>query len=388
MMWDNLNEQELLSLIEDELSPQEVAALRRRLAQRPDLLALLDQLVEDRLALLAAPDPQVPEDVLARLEPILARPMLMSQPPGRLRRARQRQRRRRQSTHFAAALVLVLAAGGGVWVVLQSLVPSQISDPLALPQRQTQPAPPLATTPPPVPLTSSPAQPAPNALATAPREPKRSTAANNDGPTRVEFALLIVADSSETAEEAMVRVAHGVSEDVAVVRNFSESEFFSMLEQQQLTSGMVRSSQPDRTARMGIGDNDVEIEWAMSDPIRVTGAPDVERKGPVGRQLTGEEGAAPSYTEQLELSNLGASHTIAIRASQLGTFLAELDEAMGGQTALDMLSPNIAPTVTIEGQVRWVVNARLVRESMRVLDSGGDGIILLPVVIREKPSNP
>ncbi|MHC5008663.1 MAG: anti-sigma factor family protein, partial [Planctomycetota bacterium] len=87
-MTQRFDEAELLALIEDTLDPTDAQRLRQRLASEPEAVALIDRMREDRELLRSIPEPEVPGGLLAELEPILARPMLMPDLPARRRRRR------------------------------------------------------------------------------------------------------------------------------------------------------------------------------------------------------------------------------------------------------------------------------------------------------------
>lgn len=125
---DRFDEQLLLALIEDELSPEDADELRRRLEARPDLRAELDAMRSDRLMLRSEPEPAMPGDFLEQVEGRLARPMLLDPAggdharrrgigtPGRFRRRHQPRRGWRIAARLtlAASLLLLVAGGAGL----------------------------------------------------------------------------------------------------------------------------------------------------------------------------------------------------------------------------------------------------------------------------------
>ena len=76
-MLDHHDELELLALIEGDLDARQAAALRKRLANEPRAQAMIERMREDRAVLRAMGSPELPADFVARLEPLLARPMLI-----------------------------------------------------------------------------------------------------------------------------------------------------------------------------------------------------------------------------------------------------------------------------------------------------------------------
>ena len=110
---DQFEEAQLLALIEAQLDHATAQQLRKRLEAHSGAGELIERLQADRELLRSEPEPALDVDLVAELEPLMARPILMG-PPGEFRRRRTRRRR----------WVLPLAAGlgvafvGGLWVVL------------------------------------------------------------------------------------------------------------------------------------------------------------------------------------------------------------------------------------------------------------------------------
>ena len=104
-MFEGFDEADLLALVEDELDPKREARLRRRLADHPEALAVIERLRGDRDVLRTSPEPDLPTDLLTELEPMMARPMLMPEPTD----WRRRYRRRRPRGRYAAAAAIGLA---------------------------------------------------------------------------------------------------------------------------------------------------------------------------------------------------------------------------------------------------------------------------------------
>ena len=132
MKFDSYDEHELLALIEDELDPERTRALRQRLAREPAALAAVDRMRSDRRRLRTLEAPAPPADLLADLEPLMARPMLVEMRPSALRRARARRERRlrvMQAALVAAAAVALLVGGWvGVSGLLRSVQERQLAD--------------------------------------------------------------------------------------------------------------------------------------------------------------------------------------------------------------------------------------------------------------------
>ena len=118
-MLDKFDEADLLAFIEDELHPDRAAQVHRRLAGDPKMLAFVERLQDDRQLLQSMDEPVVPADLMAELEPMMARPMLMPE-PGEWRR---RYRKRRPWKRYAAvAAVVALTLLAGVWATTSGLI--------------------------------------------------------------------------------------------------------------------------------------------------------------------------------------------------------------------------------------------------------------------------
>ena len=89
-MFESFDESDLLAYVEDELPPEKTDTLRMLLAAHPRALAVIEAMRHDRAILGTDPEPAVPDDLLAELEPMMARPMLMADPQDWRRRYRPR----------------------------------------------------------------------------------------------------------------------------------------------------------------------------------------------------------------------------------------------------------------------------------------------------------
>lgn len=86
-----------------------------RLANQPELLLKLELMAKDRASLQSLEEPFLAEDLVASLEPVLARPMLMGHESGQYRRV-LRQRTRWPQMAIAAGLVLLVGIGSIAWL--------------------------------------------------------------------------------------------------------------------------------------------------------------------------------------------------------------------------------------------------------------------------------
>jgi len=115
-MREVLNEIDLLEFIEDELSPAQAAAVREQLSLHPQVLARLEQMKQDRAILAAEPEPMLAADLVAELEPLLAKPMLLGASPLKqvrpgVYRARHRRSFARRWRPLAMAAGLIMTMG-------------------------------------------------------------------------------------------------------------------------------------------------------------------------------------------------------------------------------------------------------------------------------------
>lgn len=114
MTTNNFDTQELLAFVEDTLSRRERERVRAKLASQPALLSKLERMAADRTALRSLEEPVLAEDLVATLEPVLARPMLMGQDAGQFRRI-VRQRAVWPKVAIAAGFLLLAGVGAVAW---------------------------------------------------------------------------------------------------------------------------------------------------------------------------------------------------------------------------------------------------------------------------------
>ena len=250
-MPQRFDEAELLALIEDQLDPRDAQCLRRRLASEPEVMALIDRMRQDRALLRSIPEPEVPGGLLAELEPILARPMLMPDLPVR--------RRRRRPLWSAVAAAVVLVSLGGFWAVLISNVGPKGSSPVEVAGAAGEPV----QEPPPGP---SPVEP-PSALAKASRGPwppsgsvihhhaplidvpgraivaaQRGAIASAARPGKpalvaADFMLVVRVHDEAEARQTLQRIVSDLGAETALVRNFTYGEADDIEALRRLTGG-------------------------------------------------------------------------------------------------------------------------------------------------------
>lgn len=385
-MIDRHDEHELLALVEGELSPQQETRLRARLATSdPQALLVLDRMRADRDALRRTPELALPEDFLAEVEPVLARPMLIPPPDEVRRRHRRRQAgRRRRAPILLAAAALAVVVGAAIWATAfllgrladtgtGSVVP-RADQPLA--HRDTPTTAPAVVAPNP-----RATQPAPEMRAERPAEarpPPRSpigptspAAAPPSAPVVASIALVIEAGDPDEAERLLQAMLAGIDPTTtALVRNLDQAEADAITDQwhQARARGGTRGVEPP-VAEAGNG----PAPRRAPDP-GLRPAP-IDRSILRSRQLAGPAELAPSYEQQLAFSGQGATHTIAVPADKLAALLESL--ARDGRATTLRLLDRAAPA-----DASWGAYADVRRAAAELLERARGGVILLPVEVR------
>jgi hypothetical protein len=413
-MLDGFDQLELLSLIEGELSPEDVQVLRDQLAARPDALAVIDQMIGDRAAMQSLPNPELPRNFLENLEPLIARPMLMGTTPGSYRRRHHRFRRTRRLRRALVAACLTMMIGGASWIIVRSVTnpASPQNDRLAA-NDGAQPdaaTPPVPTNDTPTMLAGNTARPdtrdaagifhAPPAqgeretlVAALMADPAGRTRAgqprNDDAPVVAPFALVLTAKADDLAAlESQLAVALTSNRlRVTAVRNFSFEEAVALADasfrvhesrsngEQPLTASTDRSSSSRTWQSSDLAQRLQSLrreQPAASDPADMD---------PV---LVGDDDQAPSLSTQLEFSRRGAALTISIPVMELETVLAEIAQWPGLASYLAMLPPREPGELVTSTPVSDAfVDLAAVRQAMQDLPRDGHGRILLPVVLKD-----
>jgi len=401
-MPQRFDEAELLALIEDKLDPEDAQRLSRRLASEPGAVALIERMREDRALLCSIPEPEVPGGLLAELEPILARPMLMPDLPAR--------RRGRRPLWSAVAAAVVLLSLGGFWAVLVSNVGPVAPSPVEVADAVGG----LAQEPPPGP---GPIGPSP-ALAEAFQGPwppsgsvihhhaplvgvsGRTLVASGRGgadsapstgePALVaaDFMLVVRANDEAEAQQMLQRIVSDLGTETALVRNFTYAEADDIEALRRLADG----ARPPDT----VDPADTVAEAVGEMPSRRQG-----RRGTAGRPrprprpqdlletrftrselLVGSSELAPSFARQLDFSERGAVYTLSVPAARLMQVLARLQLDEEQQTSLRVDAGSGDDDTTDE--LRWLRDWPLAKQAAATLDTHGrDAIILLPVVVEE-----
>ncbi len=399
---DQFDETDLLALIEDKLEPEQAAAIRRRLAGVPQTLALVERLREDRMLLRTMDEPQVPGDLLAELEPMLARPMLMADSGDWRRRYRQRMPWKR---YVAAAAVLIIVVLAGLWATTSGVIGFgrgsdsprvRHDDAVALPSSATS-AERLATLPldddqwPPSDAVIHHFLPVPavgvKTLAAADPSSGHGDRADSARLTATRFVLVINAPDQDDVEQTLRRVLQELEGEAALVRNFSYPEAQQLARQLRLD----RDRGVDRDLAEAFDDF---AGIAMSGADRLTTDEGLlRRRKAAGRfartlersevavtvsgLLVGRRSLAPTYEQQLEFAEGGARYTISVPVDHLNDVLARLQLTEGQTTSLQVWRDGGA--VGDSGVNRWLNDyPRILRDAALL-----EGTVMLPVVVDE-----
>jgi hypothetical protein len=397
-MYERFDETELLALIEDDLDPQEARRLRRRLASHPEVLARIERMREDRMLLRTVPEPRLPEGLLAELEPILARPMLMPDAPSR--------RRSRRPVLRAVAAAVALIAFAGVWATIIGVVTStsKQENPIELARSGPAdagavglPAPETATAvanddswPPQGSVVHHYAPVAAGAGDTrVARERSRPVGGRPGGPALVaaDFMLVVKARDDAEAEGVLRRVLSELAGESALVRNFTYEEAQALGESIELAEGARRGDAADTDTPVA------DVSGEAAGPRRRTDrdAPGPPRPRAQDRPETrlsrsavivGPRILAPSFERQLDFSERGAAYTLSVPADRLMQVLAQLQLREQRQTGLRVEVDPAADEAPDE--LLWLRQWPMVRRAAEALSREGDGaVVLLPVVVEE-----
>ncbi|MHC4101470.1 MAG: anti-sigma factor family protein [Planctomycetota bacterium] len=397
-MPQRFDEAELLALIEDELDAADAERLRQRLVSEPEALALIERMREDRARLRATPEPEVPGGLLAELEPILARPMLMLETPAR---------RRRRPVVSAVAAGVALATLGGFWAVLVSNLEPAAPEPVELVEAQRSPAPAprtgLEAVRQPAPATDETWPPAGTvihhrgplvavsgrpAVAREPVQAARTARGGEPSLVAADFMLVVRAGDATEAEQTLQRIVSDLGAETALVRNFTYREADELEEARRLAEG-ARSADPAEADDMvadALGETPARRQADRSAPGRTRPRPrpqDLpESRYSTSELLVGSKEFAPSFERQLDFSQRGAAYTLSVPAARLMQVLSRLQLDAPHQTALCIEAGGVDAETTDE--LRWLRDWPMAKQAADALDTHGrDAVILLPVVVEE-----
>ncbi len=382
MAYGSFSESDLLALIEEELDPKTAEALRQRLAQEPEVQALVERICADRAQLRSAGEPPLPEDLLSEIEPMLARPMLMPETDWR----RRNRRGRRAAPALVAAALLAVGIFAGIWAVggrvLRVPAPAQAPAPAAAVEAaRTQPAQPAAKAPqqPVVVADASTGSRAPAPPVLAPRAETRA------GLVPAGFVLVVAGGEAGAVEASIEAALAGIGPRTALVRNFTYDEA-DRLQGELIAEGSGARRRHDSSApTAGTSPPPPRVEIPArqrrdSGRPAAGSPPSGESAAPRSEILHGPRDLAPSYEQQLEHSQWGAAYTISIPAGRLNDLLALLNVEQGRRTELRL--PRGAAAEDAPDPLTWVRDYAEIQQTVaRLRAADQDALILLPVVV-------
>jgi hypothetical protein len=401
-MTQRFDEAELLALIEDTLDPTDAQRLRQRLASEPEAVALIDRMREDRELLRSIPEPEVPGGLLAELEPILARPMLMPDLPAR--------RRRRRPLLSAVAAAVVLLSVGGFWAVLISTVgpvapsPVEVAGAVSGPVQEAAPGPSSIDPSPalakgsqgPWPPSGSvihhhaPLVGVPGRTSVADGRDVADSAPRTGEPALVaaDFMLVVRAHDETEAQQTLQRIVSDLGTETALVRNFTYGEADEIEALRRMAEGArpADAVDPADTVAGAVGETPSRRRDQRGNAGRPPPRPRpqamLETRFTRSELLVGSRELAPSFARQLDFSERGAVYTLSVPAARLMQVLARLQLDEKQQTSLRVDAGSGDDDTTDE--LRWLRDWPLAKQAAAALETHGrDAVILLPVVVEQ-----
>lgn len=431
-MLKRYDQTEMLGLIEGDLDARSVLALQTRLARDPQARAMLEMMVRDRAALRAVPEPALPQDFLADLEPMLTRPMLIEPvanlsalEPAEFRRRYRRQMRGPRRWPLVAAAGLLLALLGGSWAIIASLLQHSggAEDRLAI-NAQDRSSASKNTSPStahdadavdvPGPGIVHHARPQllgnpPSAVASAntsglgPAEQRASNEATGDTSViAADFAVVVQAKDAAAIEPAVSGAVASLGEQAALVRNFSYAEAQRLAEDYRVAhadpSRGGESQAPTVAAATSGAVKKIDLSrselYQLAQRVRehlrsrTAASPPAVAGDTVGNAtLTGSSSLAPTLEQQLDFSSRGAAYTLAVPASQLAATIERLSLAGGATSTAVRMLPSLetsdrAGSSPTSPTLVWLSEVQELRRAMAQLSHAGDHtIVLVPVMV-------
>lgn len=406
-MLDQIDESDLLSLIEGDLTAEKADALWESLQTEPHAYQVVKAMCEDRKLLRSLEEPVLPKGILEGLEPQLARPMLMA-PTNADLGYKVRQTKRRYMAPIAAGIGIVLVTG--VWAAFSGLFSSSNNLPVdtftsttgdnsaAVSDDNWQTQSKLAheeSAPLVIPAGSTIHHYGPIDLATA--ESVGETATTNNSSSQIvaaDFALALTLNDETDIESILQTVLQDISTQTALVRNFSFAEARRLADDWALASAKRRNVTESeiRTASIGgpfnsqirskVAREFQTLAFRAKDQLKTQVKKQIDPKS-VSKQLSGPKRLAPSFEQQLTYSMHGATYTIVMPASKLNEILAKLQSDPAQSTTLKMLTldknrESEAPKINLPALTDYTL-AR--KEADRLTNTGADTIILLPIIV-------
>jgi hypothetical protein len=355
-MFGQYDASDLLAYIEDRLAPEEVDRIRRAFSATPGALETIERMKADRAVLRGLPMPSLEDDLVAALEPALARPMLLE--PISFDDARERARasgtyrlsRRapaRWPRYLVAAGLMIVATGASLHFLLP-LVPGGASQGFDGRLAQAEPTDEELN-----------ATREADALARGDihhwRLPDDSTVAArgrvapalDHGEESHRLAGIVLPSGVESMESPSMLVvqrlrlqdlldalatAVSAHESAALVRNFS------LAEAEAYWSDLVASSDlpVERRERVFAALRAHQAAGAALDRADRQVIDGLVKRSPraLGEHLAGDQSAAAAPEQQLRFAEHGAAHSLTVPASLLPSLLESLESAFGRAVAL------------------------------------------------------
>lgn len=420
-MLDQHDESELLALIEGELDDRQAAALRKRLSNEPRALAMIERMREDRAVLRVMGSPELPEDFVARLEPLLARPMLTEpieeanavhySKPGEFRRQQRRGQVRMRWGRLAAAAVLFLGLLVGTWAAVNGWTGRNLGPGdsiVAVNDSSTdRAAESNATTSDVVAITNLDGtihhqrpdlNKAGDRLASVLGTPGDSANAPDAGrpPRLAEFAIVIAAGDQAGTEEILRLALESPDDGTAIVRNFNFDEARRLAREWAIAHGGT-SGGPSDPMVISAGSSPPRLDNGqydlLADRVRrqlAESRPQGSTTAAASGQLFGSPALSPSLETQLNLSSRGSTHTITVPAARVHALIEQLAMSPGCATSLCLLpesesaAPDSTPSLIMSDPLTaWLTEGPRVREAIdRLLDESANGSVQIPVIVR------
>lgn len=423
-MLHRFTEHELLDLVEGGLDALEAEALRSRLAGEPHAQVMVQQMQADRSRLRGLDQPELPAELLARIEPMLARPMLMAPLdeaaplPAGMARATDFRRQRRQRTHrivwsrVAVAASLLLALLAGVWALVAGVIGPQLNqrERLAvndLDDRNDRPNESRALRDRPDTTRTD------DSAATSDDAPRLAAGvAPDEGVTEsvpadldaavvaADFALVVRSSDAAEIEHVLARAVEDFGDHGAVVRNFSFAHAQRLEREWRLADARgTRQTPPLMAAAPG---SDVNLQWKtaeefkmLADRVRARLEKASARSEPGSMAQTesgvfaGPQDLAPTLERQLDFSSRGAAYTIALPAAKVNHLVERLTLVEHQETALRVLpAPPTAPSAgedsgeTWQPVALWLNEGPIVRQAVERLSRAREGATVhVPVIV-------
>lgn len=433
---NGIDEQQLIDLIEGELTGAEAEKLRAEIIRKdPALAARVAAMQRDRQMLRNLPPVDPPMDFLAELEPMIARPMLMEEinnvsaadvdgpvvitKPGAARRAVHREHRRAQLIPAAIAAGVVIVLAGGLWFTLTQVGlfdkgpglavngDDANSERLAVNNGNS-----IDNNSPAVVSTGEATE---ELLASGELHHKLppvgewstgaahrvAIAGNDTKPANDQPALFLVnpqfvlADfqlevhaNKEDAPNVLARAIEPLPGRAAVVRNLTSENlkrieavwFASRAEardaNEPLRANVNNTNMPAGNPRVNSSAN--KTPALNADMLRESADKLIE-----SGLVAGEPKLMPGYDTQIELSESGSVYTIVLPVSELQVMLERLASVRGVQSAMLVMRGDAEDeSANVDSTNRWVKDLSRVKQSWEALAAEHpDAVVVLPIVV-------